>query len=603
MATITESLADRLTGGKLTDLQETAVSQAERISEQSAQLFQLTESLQRLEQVLYSPEWRMLTMQADQEFTRAGLRQITELARIMRLKNPVIKRGVKIQRLYVWAQGVNISAVEPEINDVVQAFLDDERNKAELTSHQARGERETDLQQDGNLFFRFHINEINGRIRVSSIDPQEIDDIICNPEDKREPWFYRRSWVQKGLDGSTKQHVVYYPDWRFTPRPDLRGRITNEVSRSGGSVVAVDWDTPVYHVAVNKMGRFGVPEFYAANDWALAYKSFLEQLASVWQALARWAAKLTTKGGKRGVAAAKSKLATTLASSAGGEETNPPPVTGATFIASEGVDLQPFRTAGATMSAEDGRRLLLMTVMDFGFPETFFGDASVGSLATAKSLDRPTELQIMDRQALWRDIHGDLIGYALLWAVKAPQGPLRTMARYIPERDGDQVHERIEWGNKTITHPDGKTEVVALDPTVNIEFPSIIQHDTKEAINAIIDAQTLAGRSEGAGIPLETAVRRLISELGINDVDAVMEIWQQAQEERQARADEMAARMSSSPTPPANDAGADDKNMDSNADNNSDPTMEAVWNRMGVSVETLFTEIREAVARADGQHN
>ena len=66
MATITESLADRLTGGKLTDLQETAVSQAERISEQSAQLFQLTESLQRLEQVLYSPEWRMLTMQADQ---------------------------------------------------------------------------------------------------------------------------------------------------------------------------------------------------------------------------------------------------------------------------------------------------------------------------------------------------------------------------------------------------------------------------------------------------------------------------------------------------------------------------------------------------------
>ena len=582
MATITESIADRLTGGKLSNLQETAVSQ-------SNQIFQLTESLQRLEQVLYSAEWRMLSMQADQEFTRPGLRQITELARIMRLKNPVIKRGVKIQRLYVWAQGVNISAVEPEINDVVQAFLDDERNKAELTSHQARGERETDLQQDGNLLFRFHVNEINGRIRISSIDPQEIDDIICNPEDKREPWFYRRSWVQKQLDGSTKQHIVYYPDWRFTPRPDLRGRLTDQVSRSGGNLVNVEWDTPVYHVAVNKMGRFGVPEFYAGNDWALAYKSFLEQLASVWQALARWAAKLTTKGGKRGVAAAKAKLNTTLGT-AGSEETNPSPVTGSTFIASEGVDLQPFRTAGATMSAEDGRRLLLMSIMDFGFPETFFGDASVGSLATAKSLDRPTELQIMDRQALWRDILSDIIGYALLWAVKAPQGPLRDMGRYIPERDGNQVRETIEWGNKTIMLADGKTEVVPIDPTVNVEFPSIIEHDVKETISAIIDAQTLAGRSEGAGIPLETAVRRLLSELGINDVDTVMEIWLQAQEERQARADEMAARMGSPSTSPSDDE--EDPSASDGLVN--DDAMEA-WQRMTSTAETLLTELRESV--------
>lgn len=565
MATITESIADRLTGGKLSNLQETAVSQ-------SNQIWQLTESLQRLEQVLYSSEWRMLSMQADQEFTRAGLKQITELARIMRLKNPVIKRGVKIQRLYVWAQGVNISGVDPAINTTVQAFLDDERNKAELTAHQARGERETDLQQDGNLFFRFHVNQINGRIRVSSIDPQEIDDIICNPEDKKEPWFYRRSWVQKGLDGGTKQHAVYYPDWRFTPRPDLRGRITNQISRAGGSLVNVDWDTPVYHIAVNRMGRWGVPEFYAANDWALAYKSFLEQLASVWQALARWAAKLTTKGGKRGVAAAKSKLNTTLGN-ATGEEMNPSPVTGSTFIASEGVDLQPFRTAGATMSAEDGRRLLLMSIMDFGFPETFFGDASVGSLATAKSLDRPTELQIMDRQALWRDILSDIIGYALLWAVKAPQGPLRGVGKVKPERDGDQVREVITWNDD-------------VDPTVTIDFPSIIQHDVKEAISAIIDAQTLAGRSEGAGIPLETAVRRLLSELGINDVDAVMEIWLQAQEERQARADEMAARMSSSPTPAADD---------NNADDSSDPATEAVWNRQVTAVSDLLTELREAM--------
>lgn len=235
MTTITETLADRLTGGKLSALQETAVSQRN-------ELFQLSESLQRLEQLLHSTEWRMLSFQADQEFTRAGLREITKLARIMRLKNPIIKRGVKIQRLYVWAQGVNISAVDETINETVQAFLNDERNKAELTSHQARGERETDLQQDGNLFFRFHVNEINGRLRLSTIDPQEIDDIICNPEDKREPWFYKRVWVQQNLDGGTVAHTVYYPDWRFTPRTKIG--FTEKLAALGGLNGRIEWSTP-----------------------------------------------------------------------------------------------------------------------------------------------------------------------------------------------------------------------------------------------------------------------------------------------------------------------------------------------------------------------
>ena len=570
MATLTESLADRLTGGKLSALQETAVSQQN-------ELFLLNESLQRLEQLLHSTEWRMLSFQADQEFTRPGLKEITKLARLMRLKNPIIKRGVKIQRLYVWAQGVNISAVDETINETLQAFLDDERNKAELTSHQARGERETDLQQDGNLFFRFHINEINGRLRLSTIDPQEIDDIICNPEDKREPWFYKRIWVQKNLDGGTTAHTVYYPDWRFTPKSKFG--FTEKLAKLGGLNGRIEWSTPVYHVAVNKLGRWGVPEYYAANDWALAYKSFLEQLASVWQALARWAAKLTTKGGKRGVAAAKAKLNTTL-SNAGTEETNPPPVTGSTFIASEGTDLQPFRTAGATMSAEDGRRLLLMTIMDFGFPETFFGDASVGSLATAKSLDRPTELQIMDRQALHRDIHLDIIGYQLLWAVKAPQGPLRGLGKAIREPDGDQVRERVTWNED-------------IDQTINVDFPSIVQHDVKEAIGSIIDAQTLAGRSQGAGIPLETAVRHLLSELGLSDIDAVMKIWEEEQEERQARADEMAAQLNQ------NGSGADgDEDDEPEGDEEEDEeSMAEVWKRQITAVTGLLTELREAVAQ------
>jgi hypothetical protein len=508
-----------------------------------AELELLRESLQRLEQALYAPGWRQLTTQANQEFSREGIRQIAELARIMRIKNPIIKRGVNIQKLYVWAQGFSVRAADEEINAVVQEFMDDEKNRAALTTHQARGEREVDLQTEGNLFIRFFVDQRTGRTRLRFIPADEVLEIICNPEDRDEPWFYKRTYSVMH-NNHPGPRTAYYPDWRFTP--------TNTTVTAGGQVdpAKVDWSTPVYHIATNRIGKFGVCEFYDALDWALAFKSFLEQLASVWQALARWAHKLTIKGGARERAAAKSKLGTTLSSALSAGETNPPPLTGSTFIQSDGAaDLQPFRTAGATMSAEDGRRLMLMGIMAFGFPETFFGDVSVGTLATAKSLDRPTELKIRDRQELWSDIFQNIIGYAIKNAVTAPQGPLRGMAEVKKIADGDEMDYRLQWQDD-------------IDPTVEVTFPPIIEQDTAPMISSVIDAATMKG---GGGIPAETAVAQLLRLLNVPDADAVMEIWREEQEERAARAEEMAARMGGS--------GSDDSGEDEAEEDDTDEAL------------------------------
>lgn len=580
---LSEQLADRLTGGKLSEQAARIADLIEHNEETDADLALVRESMQRLEQALWSPEWRWLTAVGDQEFTRAGLRQITDIARLMRIKNPIVERGVALKRLYVFAQGMTVTAADPDINAAIQAFMDDERNQADLTSHQARGERETDLQTDGNLFFRFFINRTNGRVRVRTIDANEITDIITNPEDAHEPWFYRRSYSTRALDGSTSARVELYPDWRFLPRSQVA---FTDVIAAGGGVGRIVWDTPIMHWAVNRMGRWGVCEFYSAQDWALAYKTFLEQLASVWQALARWAAKLTVQGGARGVAAAKTKIATTLAS---GSETNPPPTTGATFIASQGTDLQPFRTAGATMSADDGRRLQLMAAMSFGFPETFYGDAKSGSLATARSLDRPTELMILDRQALWRDVHQSVFQFVLTWAVKAPQGALRGLGQVIREPDGNQVIERIEWRDDV----NGRVAVI---------FPPVIEHDVRESIGALIDAQTLAGRSAGEGIPLETAVHSILAALGMENVDEIMDVWRELQAEKAARAEAMAARLTqAAPADDDDDDPADDGDDTADDDDTDAATTEAIWRQQVEAVNDLLAEIREANGQAAPQ--
>lgn len=451
--------------------------------------------------------WDQIGASGEREFSRDFLKRITALSRLMFLKNPLVNRAVTLQAFYVFGQGMTVQAAHPEVNDVVQAFMDDPKNKAELTSHQTRTETEQSLQVEGNVFFVLFTNAVTGRVRIRTIPVDEIEDIVANPDDAREPWYYKRSWTQRQVfTNSVTQHSAYYPDWRYRP--------TQKPTAIGGA--AVEWATPVYHVRVGglKGMRFGVPELYAAFDWATAYKAFLEDWATITRALARFAFKATTPGGARGVAAARAKLATTVGSDDRSER-NPAPVTGSTFIAAagSGADLTPIKTAGATTSAEDGRRILLMVAAATGMPESFFGDVSVGTLATAKSLDRPTELKFRDRQTLWADVVGDILGYVVDQAVIAPKGPLK----------GDVTTD--DEGERVVTLATDPETGEPINRTVTVEFPPILEHDVEQAIRAIVSGTTLDGKQPVLDSPemLELILKLVFQALGVKDSDEVLD--------------------------------------------------------------------------------
>lgn len=428
----------------------------------------LQERIAELELYQEDLGWERLSGESDREFSREFLGTIIRQSRLAYLKSPLINRAVKVQAYYVWGQGVNVQATDPEVDRIVGEFRADPANRAELTSHQARMLKEIDLQVLGNLFFVFFVGP-TGRVTVRTIPVDEVQEIITNPQDIREPWFYRRVWTEGG-----RQRAVYYPDWRKPPAVAL--------SVPGSAEVASE---PVYHVRVGGMTdmRFGVPEVYPAVDWAKAYKSFLEDRATVARALSRFAAQLTTRGGPKGVAAAKAKLG---AVSAG--EQGPAPVTGSVFVGSEGTRLDPVRVAGATIHPEEGRRFLLMVCATVGLPETYFGDVSVGTLATATSLDRPTELKFRDRQSLWADVLGNIYGFVLDQQIGQP---------------GSRI------GPNT-------------DRTVDVSFPDLLEHNIGERIDAIIDASTLKGLSLKGTIDLRQATALLLRALGEDDVDTAM---------------------------------------------------------------------------------
>lgn len=460
----------------------------------------LTERLAELELALEDQDWQRAGAQYDREFSREGLRRIIAMSRLAGLKHPLINRAVTLQAIYVWAQGFTVSARHEHIETIIQEFMDDPKNQVELTSHQARTMKEVELQVTGNIFFVFFTNAQTGRVTVRTVPVEDIADSVCNPDDDKDPWFYKRVWQQRVIkgDGSISQYetrTAYYPDWRHEPsdrRPILDGH-------------PVMWDSPLYHVKVGGYSnmRFGIPETYAALDWARAYKEFLEDWATLVRALSRFAWKVTTKGGTRGVASAKTRLESTLGDGSLGPDRNPPPVTGATFIAGDGNDLTPIPKTGTTTSADDGRRMLLMVAAATGLPETFFGDADAGTLATAKSLDRPTELKFRDRQSLWKDIWNDILQYVIKQSAKSTSGLLSNPTGEVDFGvDGE--------GNK-------------VETTLDIDFPPVVEHDPAEAVKAVVSAITLDGKSPAELFSLRDILRLLATAIGMDDIDDLLD--------------------------------------------------------------------------------
>jgi hypothetical protein len=483
---------------------KTAPSEEQKLTELQGQFDNTLEFFQeritQLELALEDFSWYRIIGESQYEFSRQGLRMISQMARIMFLKNPLISRGVKITSYYVFGQGVTINSPDPEVNTVIQDFIRDSKNRAELTRQEAMTAKEAELEVQGNLFFVFFTNIDTGRVIIRSISLEQILEIVTNPEDRKDPWYYLRQWTEVGINEqgteTTTPREEYYPDWLYNP--------TDKPPTIGGK--KVNWDTPIYHKKIGALPdmKFGLCEFYAAQDWAKAYTDFLQAWSQITQSLARFAWKRKTKDAKT-LAMEKAKLGTTI--SLNSIETNPPPVAGATALMVDGTDLEPIKTSGAQASMEDGRRLLLMAAAVFGLPETFFGDVSVGTLATANSLDRPTELKFRDRQTFWSDTFYDILHYAVIQSAKATSGKLK----------GKITVDKAEDGTEQATMPDGMPVVI------NTEWPPILEHATKDSIMAIMDATTLGAPGTPAGtIDPETVTRLLCQALGVKDVDGVL---------------------------------------------------------------------------------
>lgn len=472
---------------------------AEAVAAERELVAHLSESMGALEQQMYEPGWQRLTAEAEQEFTRDGLKQITAVCRIMSIKNPLIKRGLALRHSYIWGQGVEITARDPKINDVVQAFLDD--NQDTFSGPQSREELNRALSTDGNVFLALFTDPLTGRVQVRAIPWDQITTVICNPEDTSEIWYYRREWWAEYVDTRsggliTTRKSAYYPALGY--RPSSRPRVLNLANYGDAEPAKIIWDAPVYHVKVggHLHWKWGVPDVYAAIDWALAYKDFLTDWATLIKSLSRFAWRITAPGSKQ--AQIKAKI-----SQAPGVD----PVTGdfrhagGTAIQSPGQMLEAIPKSGATIDSESGRPLAAMVAAALDLPVTMLlGDPGVtGARATAETLDTPTERAMEGRRLIWGQAINAILQYVVAESVRAPDGLLRGKIT----RNAHDAEMIKLWGRR--------------DTTIDISWPDLDEVDIATVVKAIVDADATGH------LPPLTVARLLLEALGVTDVDQILD--------------------------------------------------------------------------------
>jgi hypothetical protein len=459
------------------------------------------ESIADLQLAMDDVGWQRIIAGAEQEFTREGLRSISAACRIYSLKNPLVRRGMGLRTCYVWGQGVEISARangrkpdEQDVNTVLQQFLDDPGNRRVLFGAEAQQRIERALGTDGNLFLSLWTRPASGKVQVRVLPWDEITDVVRNPDDSSEPWFYHRRWQETELGPDAMQRPTtvreaLYPALSYRPKSKPKTV----------SSIEVRWDAPVRHVKVNDLEgwRFGVPDAYAAIDWARAYKDFLEDWARLVKALSRFAWRTTAKGAGQ-ASAIKAKIG---ASPARNPATGEIATVGNTAVIGEGQILEAIPKSGATIDSESGRPLAMMVAAALGVPVTMLlaDPGQTGARATAETLDQPTELEMESRRSLWSDVLRDVTEHVVRESVRAPKGLLKGKV----VADGDGI-ETVELAGKT-------------EGTVDIAWPDLKDLDQAKVITAITTAMSTMT------IPPEIGLRLLLQALGVDSVDEIVD--------------------------------------------------------------------------------
>lgn len=451
----------------------------------------LTESVRDLSLQLEDRGWKKIGSDDENTMTREALVQAAQDGRALAVAHPLVRRGISLRASYVHGQGGPQLSVDldggDDVNAVVQSWWSSRENQNALTGPEARTRLERSLSTDGNVFIACFTNKQTGDVTNRTIPMEQITDVISNPEDRMQVWFYKRTYTLKPEAFSTLEDTVtvLYPDLAYAPaiRPH---------TIQGHKVL---WDQPVRHVKVNDLDgwAYGIGDTFSIAPYARGYRDFLNDWLKLMKSLSQFAWRGTAEG-KRAQRARQA-----LSRAQQGVPGNDGSV-GAAYVSAPGEGLEAIPKSGATIDADSGRPILAMIAAGLDVPVTMLStDPGItGARSTAETLDKPMMLAMRARQDVWTAVYIDIAEYRIEQAIRA--GKLT----------GQVV--RDAWTQTDAAVLNGGEPAV-----IHVDWPDLSTESVDEAVAAIKDAD-----STGKLPPL-IIVRLLLTALGVEDIDTILE--------------------------------------------------------------------------------
>lgn len=304
-------------------------------------------------------------------------------ARTYAIKDPLGRQAIRLWTDYTFGTGMTWTAKDDKTTLVLDSFWGAPENASVLSS---RGQRKSSdkLLIDGEIFFAVFLSA-GGKAVIRRIDPLEITEIITDPDDSEDVRYYKREWTNT----KSEQKTAYYK---------TANNLKDEgVVDSSGHTIKATEEAIVYHVAINTIGQRGNSILLPVVDWIKLYRQFLASRVAIMLALAKFAWKVKVKGGSQAVTDTKAVY------------NDKDIASGSIAVENMGAELQPVKTeSGATNAYQDGRQLKLQVASGTGWPEQYFGDISIGNLATAKTVELPVMKMCQSYQEVWREAYNDI---------------------------------------------------------------------------------------------------------------------------------------------------------------------------------------------------
>jgi hypothetical protein len=452
-----------------------------------------------------------------------GFRRITSLATLrdlnplmhdrmlqvcyfLRVTTPFGKRIVEIITNYTVGKGIRVTAKDPRVQEVIDAFWNDEINNMDENCSMWCDE----LTTFGELCLPVAKNPVSGKVRIGYIDPMNIDTIqfaeMATSDGTASiniPYAVR---LRREV-GEVLQKPMLLVQRSEDPNAENYGRLAGEC----------------FYFTLNKAksASRGFSELFALADWIDLFDQMIFDFGDKVRFLNSFVWHYTLSGSDaKKVEEYKNKL------------TKDPPRQGGVMVTNEQVKIE---AQTPEFHGQDMASVAQMTKLyglgGAGLPPTFFGDGVDANRAAAVEMNAPVQRKIQDRQ--------------------------NHLARCLTSVLNFVIESAQDAG---VLPP-------SVDVGYNIEFPEIATRDLEKGAQTLSGGATAlqVGQQEGwvTGQTAARAFHTLLSEIGV-DIDDSQEEYENAQQEKEDKAakqqdqffpqSSLGAALKSLKTPPPNAA-------------------------------------------------